>query len=97
MTGNALVPIRKLRDCLPQNRRCNPIISLLGLLSEAFATVPFELTVKKTRLLKKIPGFAGYGSHHGQETDWQLRRYLAGELRKVGDRLADIIGRIPIP
>jgi hypothetical protein len=56
-----------------------------------------ELTVKKTRLLKKIPGFAGYGSRHGQETDWQLRKYLAGELRKVGDRLADIMINRPEP
>lgn len=54
-----------------------------------------ELAVKKTRLLKKIPGFAGYGSHHGQETDWQLRKYLTGELGKVGDRLADIMVNRP--
>ncbi len=54
-----------------------------------------ELTIKKARLLKKIPGFAGYGSHHGQETDWQLRQYLIGELREVGDRLADIMVNRP--
>lgn len=47
--------------------------------------------LKSTRLLKKVPRFAGYGSCHGPETDWQLRRYLAAELGEVRDRLADIM------
>lgn len=58
---------------------------------EAFSFVKYKPAVRKTRLLKKIPGFAGYGSRHGPETDWQLRRYLAGELGEVRDRLADIM------
>ncbi len=56
-----------------------------------------ELAVKKTRLLKKISGFAGYDSHYCSETDWQLRKYLVGELEKVRDRLADIMINRPDP
>jgi hypothetical protein len=67
----------------------------LELLSEACLSVKPELSEKKMRLLKKIHGFAGYGSRHGQETDWQLRKYLAGELGMVGDRLADIMVNRP--
>lgn len=56
-----------------------------------------EIAVKKTRLLKKIPGFAGYDSLYCSETDWLLRKYLAGELEKVRDRLADIMINRPDP
>lgn len=63
----------------------------MRLLLEDLASVKPELAVKKRKLLKKIPGFAGYDSHYCSETDWQLRKYLVGELEKVRDRLADIM------
>jgi hypothetical protein len=58
---------------------------------ENFAFVKTELAVKKKRLLKKIPGFAGYDSHHCLEMDWLLRKYLDGELERVRDRLTNIM------
>lgn len=56
-----------------------------------------ELAVKMKRLLKEISGFAGDDSHYCAETDWQLRKYLAGELEKVRDRLAEIMINRPDP
>lgn len=69
----------------------------MRLLSEDLASVKPKLAVKKTKLLKKIPRYAGYDSHYCSETDWQLRKYLAGELEKVRDRLADIMINRPEP
>jgi hypothetical protein len=49
---------------------------------------------KTERLGEHIPGFRGYRSVRRGETDLLLRRYLAAELEKVRDRLADfIVGR----
>lgn len=50
-----------------------------------------DLTLKKTKLEKKITGFAGYDSQRCSEADWQLRKHVADELEKVRDRLADIM------
>jgi hypothetical protein len=38
-----------------------------------------------------IPGFAGYGAPDYLQTDLLLRRFLAGKVEEVRDRLADLI------
>lgn len=46
---------------------------------------------KTERLKKLVSGFAGYRTGHYLKTDWLLRRFLAGEVEKVRDRLADLL------
>ena len=46
---------------------------------------------KKEKVQEHIPGFAGYGAPHTPETDFLLRRHLAGQVETVRDRLADFI------
>jgi hypothetical protein len=46
---------------------------------------------KTERLEKLIPDFPGYRAGHYLKTDWLLRRFLAGEVEKVRDRLADLL------
>jgi hypothetical protein len=58
---------------------------------EDFTSMNPEFAVKKTRLLKEVPGYKGYDSHTWPETDWLILKYLAGELEKVRDRLADLM------
>lgn len=51
----------------------------------------FDLKAKTESLKERIPGFAGYRAVHHLEADLLLRRFLAGEVEKVRDRLADFI------
>lgn len=46
---------------------------------------------QKQKLGEHVPGFQGYGGRNALETDLLLRRYLAAELGKVRDRLAELI------
>jgi len=46
---------------------------------------------KKSKLREKVAGFVGYAPQHIAQTDWQMRKYLAGELEKVRDRLVHIM------
>jgi hypothetical protein len=46
---------------------------------------------KKSKLTEKVAGFVGYAPQHIAQTDWQMRKYLAGELEKVRDRLVHIM------
>ncbi|MFA5517497.1 MAG: hypothetical protein WDA20_14565 [Desulfuromonadales bacterium] len=46
---------------------------------------------KRTILGEHLPDFPGYRAIDQGETDLQLRRYLAGEMEKVRDRLAAFI------
>lgn len=50
-----------------------------------------EVRTKMERLAKRIPGFAGYRAVHYSGADWLLRRFLAAEVEKVRDRLAEFI------
>ncbi|OEU69804.1 MAG: hypothetical protein BA864_00410 [Desulfuromonadales bacterium C00003093] len=59
--------------------------------AEDLLPMAFDLRQKAERLGRHIPGFQGYREHHCFETDLLLRRYLAGEVEKVHDRLADFI------
>lgn len=56
-----------------------------------------ERKAKTDQLAKRVPGFVGYHAQHHLETDWLLRRFLAGQIEKVRDRLADFIAASDLP
>lgn len=49
------------------------------------------------KLAKRIPGFAGYRTVDYAGADWLLRRFLAAEVEKVRDRLAEFIASGDFP
>jgi len=56
-----------------------------------------DLRAKTEKLAERIPGFSGYRVVHHLEADWLLRRFLAGEVEKVRDRLADFLAAGDFP
>jgi hypothetical protein len=56
-----------------------------------------DLRAKTQKLAERIPGFSGYRAVHHLEADWLLRRFLAAEVEKVRDRLADFLAAGDFP
>lgn len=56
-----------------------------------------DLKEKIERLGEHIPAFAGYSAVHHLQADLLLRRFLAGEVEKVRDRLAGFIAAGAFP
>lgn len=50
-----------------------------------------DFTHKQEKLARLVPGFVGYTPVHLLKTDYLLRRFLAGKMEEVRDRLAEFV------